>query len=70
MNTDFLSNFICNPESHTTDIIRQTIWILLNDAVYFLSVFFIDFHRKIQCNAILLQKYHCLTQISFFRDLV
>ena len=56
---DLDRDLVCNPESNTIDIIRQPVWILLQDTVQFLSISIVDPDCEIQIDPILLQKQHC-----------
>ena len=56
---DLGRDLVCNPESNTIDIVRQPVWILLQDTVQFLSISIVDPDCEIQIDPILLQKQHC-----------
>ena len=66
MDSDPGCDIICDPKSHTADIFCQTVWILLKDTIYRLSVFLVYLRSQIQRNPIFLQKDHGTAHIRLF----
>ena len=69
MDPDPGSDLICDTESHTTDIFCKAIRILLQDSIYSLSVFLIDFCAELQRYPVFLEKDHSAAHICFLRHL-
>ena len=66
MDSDPGCDIICDPKSHTADIFCQTVWILLKDTIYRLSVFLVYLRSQIQRDPIFLQKDHGTAHIRLF----
>ena len=68
-NSYFFCNLICNLKSDSMNILCQLIWILLNDPIQIISIFFIYLSGKISSNPILCQKHHGTSHFLLFLKL-
>ena len=66
MNTDPPGDLISNAESHSADILRQSVRILTHHAVHFHSIGVIYFHSQGIADTILLQIDQGLSEVFFF----
>ena len=69
MDSNPISNLICDLKANTADIICQPVRILLENAVYGFTVFLIYPGSQIQRNPIFLQKHHCFAHICLLSNL-
>ena len=60
-NADLLGNLIRHLKSDTLDIVRQAIWIFLDDTIHTRAIFIINFQGQAHGDTVILQKHHGLT---------
>ena len=66
---DLRRDLVRDLKSHSLDIVRQLIRILLDHGVHSRTVMLVDLHRKVHGDPILLKEHQGLTHISFFLHL-